>query len=164
MHLVKCPDQKFPQNSVPGSSDIPPCFGYQRIRPLQETHAIGTTLFRILRRHWPAYLVIVLGLARNLSSPEPSWLEVSLICLAGAGVLMNGLAILLNGGMPVATSADQISAEERDFYHPIDEQTRLRWLADWIDVGTAWYSPGDFVIDAAAVGLILRVVYLLFAA
>jgi len=119
---------------------------------------------RLLRKHWPAYLVIGLGLARNLRSPEPSWLEVGLIGLAAAGVLMNGLVILLNGGMPVATTADQISDEERDLYRPIDEQTRLWWLSDWIDVGTAWYSPGDFVIDAAAVGLILRALFLLFAA
>jgi hypothetical protein len=120
-------------------------------------------VIRVLRRHWPAYLVLGLGLARNLRSPEPSWLEIGLIGLAGAGVLMNGLVILLNGGMPVATTAEEISAEERDLYRPIDEQTRLWWLADWIDVGWAWFSPGDFLIDAAAAGLIVRAVWLMFA-
>lgn len=77
---------------------------------------------------------------------------------------MNGLVILLNGGMPAATTCEEISAEDRDLHHPIDEQTRQRWLVDWTDVGWAWCSPGDFVIGAAAAGFILRTVYREFAA
>lgn len=35
-----------------------------------------------MRKHWPAYLVVGLGLARNLRSSEHAWLEISLIDLA----------------------------------------------------------------------------------
>lgn len=113
-------------------------------------------IFWTMRKHWPAVIVLVLGLVRNLRGEQSSSLELVCISVAGAGVLMNLLVILLNGGMPVACAADQITEEELPHYRPIDPQTRLPFLADWIDVGWAFFSPGDFLICAGAAGLILR--------
>ncbi len=115
----------------------------------------------VVKKHWPAVVVLGLGLARNLHSENPSYVEITCICLAGAGVLMNLLVILLNGGMPVATSAEQISDDQRPHYKPIDARTRLPSLADWIDVGCAYYSPGDILIDCGAIGLIFRSIFLI---
>lgn len=117
-------------------------------------------MFWVLRKHWPAVVVLGLGLVRNLRSDQPSYFEITCIIVAGAGVLMNLLVILLNGAMPVATTADLISEEEKKRYRPIDERTRLPWLADWIDVGWAYFSPGDILIDLGAAGLIARTIYL----
>jgi hypothetical protein len=119
-----------------------------------------TQMHWVVRKHWPAVVVLGLSLARNLRSEDSSYLELICICLAGVGVLMNLLVILLNGGMPVATSTDLIPEQDRAHYKPIDDRTRLRAFADWIDVGWAYYSPGDILIDLGAVGLIVRTVYL----
>jgi hypothetical protein len=69
---------------------------------------------------------------------------------------MNLVVVLANGAMPVATTADQITDDERPSYRPIDQSTRLRWLADWIDVGWAYFSPGDFLLIVAALGIVVR--------
>lgn len=117
-------------------------------------------MFWVVRKYWPAVVVLGLSVVRMLRSEEPSYVEMLCLCLAGAGVLMNLVVVLLNGKMPVATSADGISEEDRDYYKPIDGRTCLRSLADWIDVGWAWFSPGDVLIYLGVFGLIARAVFL----
>ena len=85
---------------------------------------------------------------------SPWTMEFLFLAIASVGVFMNVVVILANGGMPVAMSLDQIPEEQRSSYLPIDARTRFRILADWIDVGWAYYSPGDVVVDLGAFGLI----------
>jgi hypothetical protein len=110
---------------------------------------------QVLSRHWPAIGVLALTLLRSWRGElELSW-ELGLLGIAFLGLVMNLAVILLNGGMPVTMPEDEIPEEEKPFYHSLGPQTRLPLLADWIDVGWAYYSPGDFLIDFGAVGMLI---------
>ena len=71
---------------------------------------------------------------------------------------MNLLVIILNGAMPVSDSIESGTVENLGRYKTMDDKTRLAWLGDWIDVGWAYFSPGDFLILFGCAGLMLRVI------
>lgn len=108
----------------------------------------------LVRRNWPALLMLGLFTTRLLQGAKPWSAEVVCLGIAMLGLLMNVAVTIANGGMPVAASDEQISDDQRDLYHSINDRTRLRFLADWIDVGWAFYSPGDIVIDIGVFSLI----------
>lgn len=82
--------------------------------------------------------------------------------LLGAGLLLNLIVIVLNGGMPVALQAVQaikesasvVSVPAQDFVHvAASSATRLVWLSDVIPLdGPSWLrsiaSPGDCLLFA----------------
>jgi hypothetical protein len=115
-------------------------------------------MFWVLGKYWPAFWVLCIGLPRAMFAEDDSYVEIPRLGAAGLGVVMNLTVVLANGGMPVATTAEMITDDERPLYKPIDENTRLRFLSDWIDVGGAYFSPGDFLIYFAVAGLVIQMI------
>lgn len=113
----------------------------------------------VLRRNWPALVVMVLAVAHFLRTENPWTVETLCLGVAGLGVLMNVVVIVANGGMPASVTAEEIPEEQRASHRPIDSHTRLRFLADWIDMGWAYYSPGDVLVDLGVYGLIAWLIY-----
>ncbi|HEX6984144.1 MAG TPA: DUF5317 family protein, partial [Planctomycetaceae bacterium] len=111
---------------------------------------------RVLRqtlRHYPPLLLatIVAYFTFRLIT-EPGWFVRSCTAAATTGFLLNLLVIAANGGrMPAAVSPDEMSPDLKDLYKPIDRATRLRFLADWIDLGRWVISPGDVLLIASVV-------------
>lgn len=112
---------------------------------------------RFFKKHWPALLVLALASSQLARDGVDDLIRVLLLGVMATGLLMNLLVIALNNGMPVATT--HIDESEKADYHPITPQTRLPWLADWIDAGWAYLSPGDILIDLGAFLFILRLIF-----
>lgn len=110
----------------------------------------------VLQKYWLPVLILVLAVRRHFISDAPSMLELTCIIIAGTGVLMNLLVVILNGAMPVSESVAPGTIENGARYVTMNEKTRLAWLGDWIDVGWAWFSPGDFLILFGCAGLVLK--------
>lgn len=102
---------------------------------------------RRLLRHAPLLAIGVFAAVSAVIS-WPSSRALAMMCVA-AGALMNVLVIGLNRGyMPYAAGPDDAPDPPESIYRPIDAHTRAWWLADWIDTG-AWYlSPGDVILIA----------------
>ena len=92
--------------------------------------------------------------------------KVAGIPLIGAGLLLNGVVVVLNFAMPVSVSAAaraglapaQLHLGDDPFHERLGPQTRLPGLGDTIPVALPWrpqvVSPGD-VLVAAGVALLL---------
>ena len=113
-----------------------------------------------LRKSWPALIVMSLAIVQVRRQANPWTIDTLCLCVAAVGMLMNLTVILANGAMPVAAAEEEIPDAERGSYRPIDSRTRLAFLADWIDLGWAYYSPGDLVVDFAALGLIANAAWI----
>ncbi len=100
-------------------------------------------------RHWQALLVVAFLTWRTwrgeFRSQPAMWVAVGFVVV---GMLMNLVVMLLNRGMPVRATPEEISEEERADYHPISRSTRLAILSDWIPLGSLMMSPGDIVLFA----------------
>jgi hypothetical protein len=89
----------------------------------------------------------------DLSSNRAMWIAV---VLAVIGLAMNLAVILINWGMPVRVTPEEIPEEKRPYYHSINPSTRLALLSDWIPLGNLLISPGDIVMFFAAALLLLE--------
>lgn len=116
-------------------------------------------LLRYSRHHWPALLVLGLMVWRlgreSLDENAVLWICTGLSAL---GIALNLIVIYSNGGMPAAVSPEDIDEEDRPYYHPIHESTRLRLLSDWIPWGDWMISPGDVLLWTALAILVLRAI------
>jgi hypothetical protein len=110
------------------------------------------------RRHWPALLALAYFAWRATRADARRDDPFLWVCLAlgAAGVGLNLLVILANGGMPARVRDDEIPDDARPHYRPIGRATRLRHLADWIPVGHYLLSPGDVVLVVAVALLAAR--------
>ena len=72
--------------------------------------------------------------------------------LLGLGFFSNILVIVANKGhMPVSARPEELSKVTRDQTTPIDDDTRLRLLADWIPIGRLLVSPGDILLGIGVI-------------
>lgn len=114
---------------------------------------MSATLRRMLRR-WQFGFLLTFGAYfayQMLRDPGP--VTAGSAALLAAGFLMNVAVVAANGGyMPAAVPSDEIEPDQQDGYRPIDETTRLRFLADWIGLGDRLVSPGDILLLVGAVG------------
>ena len=106
-------------------------------------------------------LVFLVGYFTYRLIAEPDWLVWSGLLVAAVGILLNLLVIAVNGGqMPAAVEPS--SLENGDPYQAITEKTRLRFLADWIDIGPWLISPGDLLLVASVlislIGLVMPLI------
>ncbi|HJZ91263.1 MAG TPA: DUF5317 family protein [Gemmataceae bacterium] len=107
----------------------------------------------LLRHYRPLFLLAigaVVGgnLAVGLTEPG-AWPCLVLAGLIGLGLSLNATAIALNDGfMPARAVAIPPGCELK--YRPMDAQTRVRLLGDWLPVGRLLVSPGDVCLVAAA--------------
>jgi len=126
---------------------------------------------RDVRISWWPLALLALGLRLlALAVGLPVWIHVIAILLvvgvatrnwriAGAplialGSALNAIVIMVNGGMPVDTSAavevGALTLANDALHHPLGPETRLSWLADVLPMGLfrAVYSVGDVIIAA----------------
>jgi hypothetical protein len=117
---------------------------------------MSMTIRRTLR-HFPApFLVLFLFGALFVFRYSPGWWTMTSVALLVAGTLLNLLVIGVNDGyMPARAGEDELPPEKRDLYKPIDGDTRLTVLSDWIAVGGYLISPGDLLIGLALGVLVL---------
>ena len=90
------------------------------------------------------------------------WLNRDLtgIWIGGLGVLMNFTVIALNGGMPVLLAAAEIAGHDGELildakHVPLDQSTRLPFLADVLPLPNTVLSLGDVML-AIGVGAFLE--------
>jgi len=98
-----------------------------------------------------ASLVLVVLVARIVAASGPK-LAVGL-GIIGVGTLMNLLVVLLNGGMPVASSHPGLAialSSSGGFYVHEGQGTLLAWMGDVVELGLAGrvliLSPGDVLL------------------
>ncbi|MBI4498906.1 MAG: DUF5317 domain-containing protein [Chloroflexi bacterium] len=113
--------------------------------------------------HAALYLLLLVPLLANRVLPG--------LRLVTAGVALNGLVILANGGrMPVSESAlaalgktatiDALARGQSVVHTLAADQTVLGLLGDWITLPPPWAavaSPGDFLLAAGVIRLITAV-------
>ena len=102
--------------------------------------------------------LVVVFLLRNL--------HLAGMGLVAAGLLLNAVVVLANGAMPVSVEAaaraglatGPIAGGEDPRHELADDDTRLRWLGDWIPapwpVRPEVLSPGDVLLAAGLAQLL----------
>ena len=113
------------------------------------------------------YLLSLIGL---LAWTVYHWAKLPAVWLVSAGVAMNLMVVIANGGhmpvplalvvkaIPMARAA--ISSGSNGQYIIAGPQTHLLWLGDWLEMPWPLYhffpqafSPGDFLVGAGLFGL-----------
>lgn len=119
---------------------------------------------------WPLALLALAIRALALALGLPVWVHVAAILLVAAiasrnwriagaplvagGSALNAFVIVLNGGMPVDSSAaaavGAITLSNDALHHPLGPDTKVPWLADVLAFGVfrTVYSVGDVIIAA----------------
>lgn len=91
-----------------------------------------------------------------------------LIVVYAIGKLMNQLVMFVNGGlMPVSNmfpcTLEGAGGYQLDDIHVCAATTHhFLWLSDYITIGNAIWSPGDFLISASAHAMIPTAIFITF--
>lgn len=93
---------------------------------------------------WGVCVVAIVALLLGLHRRNPGAVCMSL------GLTANLLVVLLNGGMPVTTTAGVAWQPSSDFYHATTGADMLAWLGDTLPAGVYMLSAGDLLLVVGA--------------
>lgn len=135
---------------------------FLKLTPDDSDYQKVVSIFKMMiYRYWPVAVVAALSLA-----DRKGWIEIGRLNLTishnflfallilfnwnrtgfnlwGIGGFLNSFVCALNGGsMPVLGILDEYSKN----HQPMDLETRLPILGDWIEVGNVLASPGDLLL------------------
>ena len=117
---------------------------------------MSATVQRMLRHgQHRDFVCIAVLLAANLLA-HPNRITVIGCTIFGIGFLLNRLVCVLNEGfMLIAANEEALPESIRDRYKPIDGESRVVFLSDWIRLGPWLISPGDILVAIGVIGIIL---------
>jgi hypothetical protein len=138
-----------------GRSDVP-----GDGHPEGESKAMWSRAKTILAHHQfrrQARISLFLGLYFVfLLIQHPNWAMVSGCTVAAVGFLLNRLVLALNGGfMLVALAEELIPPQHRDCYKPIDNESRVVFLSDWLPLGHGRLTSIGDVVATTGFALII---------